>query len=170
MLITRANKGFPQSPLPISSCPCPQEGAPHLTRDRAQTPALPWGALHSHPPEAGGEGCLSHGQSQAFKKHPSQMSRGYLNMANTGHGRAQAGMHSPPWLTLLSSSLPQKPPPQREHTCTGCSAHLCFPTYSLMRDPSISENTTGVLLCRQHNLLSCSPRIIKNVAPPPSSF
>ena len=121
-------------------------------------------------PKAGREGCLSQGQSQVFKKHPSRMSCGYLSAANTGHGRAQAGMHSPLRLTLLSSSLPQEQSPQREHTCTGRVACLFFPTYWLMRDPRISENTTGVLAAQAARPPLLLSRGYRKCRPTPSSF
>lgn len=69
-----------------------------------------------------GEGCLSHGKRQGFKKYHSRMSCEYLSTANIGHGPAEAGMHLSPCLTLLSSSLPQEQSPQKEHTCTACVA------------------------------------------------
>lgn len=122
-------------------------------------------------PEAGGEGCLYQGQSRALKKHPSRMHCGHSAVSNAGHGHAQAGRRSPPQLTPLSSSETQEQSPQRNHSCTGRVAHLCFPTSRLMRPPGISENTPGIPgPRRQHDPLSCPPGAVENVTALPLHF
>lgn len=123
MLITEANKGYPQSLLLISS---------PLDEDRAR-PQHCLGAF-AHP-KVVGEGCLSQGQRQAFKKYPCRISCEYLSMALQGqeciYPRAShcSHPHCP-----KRSSLPKRSTPAQDVS------------HRLVRDLSNSEDTAGVLV------------------------